>query len=151
MGSFYKKVSSSLCSMKFLVVLSIVGLSLSAPLPAEEEAPVIKGIPYGALAGFPFQPALPYGALANPFKAATTYNLPAATTYNLPGPVLALNPLETGLTYPLAEAYIHDAAGDVADNAIPEAEAYVHDTTGDVADNSYPEAEAYVHDTTGDA
>merc|ERR1719365_482863 len=106
--------------MKFLVVLSTVSLSLSAPLPAEEEAPVIKGIPYGAL--------------ANPFKAATTYNLPAATIYNLPGPVLALNPLETGLTYPLAEAYIHDAAGDIADNAIPEAEAYVHDTTGDVAD-----------------
>merc|ERR1712008_220509 len=38
--------------------------------------------------------------------------------------------LDTGLVYPVAEAYVHDVAGDVSDNASPEAEAYVHDTTG---------------------
>merc|ERR1711890_8217 len=51
----------------------------------------------------------------------------------------------------LAEAYVHDPAGDTADNTAPEAEAYVHDATGDVSDNSFPEAEAYIHDPQGDA
>merc|ERR1712037_872052 len=41
------------------------------------------------------------------------------------------NALDTGLVYPVAEAYVHDATGDVSDNSSPEAEAYVHDTTGD--------------------
>merc|ERR1712110_150083 len=61
------------------------------------------------------------------------------------------NALDTGLVYPVAEAYVHDPTGDAADDASPAAEAYVHDATGDVSDNSSPEAEAYVHDTTGDA
>merc|ERR1712014_164460 len=61
------------------------------------------------------------------------------------------NALDSGLVYPVAEPYVHDATGDVADDASPAAEAYVHDATGDVSDNSSPEAEAYVHDTTGDA
>merc|ERR1712029_1143935 len=64
---------------------------------------------------------------------------------------LAYNALHTGLVYPVAEPYVHDAAGDVAVDGSPEAPAYVHDATGDVSDNSSPEAEAYVHDTTGDA
>merc|ERR1711982_173067 len=44
---------------------------------------------------------------------------------------LAYNALHTGLVYPVAEPYVHDAAGDVSDDSSPEAEAYVHDTTGD--------------------
>merc|ERR1712080_653707 len=52
------------------------------------------------------------------------------------------NALDTGLVYPVAEPYVHDATGDVADDASPAAEAYVHDATGDVSDNSSPEAEA---------
>merc|ERR1712037_746413 len=64
---------------------------------------------------------------------------------------LVYHALDTGLVYPVAEPYVHDATGDVADDASPAAEAYVHDVTGDVSDNSSPEAEAYVHDTTGDA
>merc|ERR1712032_593548 len=64
---------------------------------------------------------------------------------------LVYNALDTGLVYPVAEAYVHDPTGDVADDASPAAEAYVHDAAGDVSDNSSPEAEAYVHDPTGDA
>merc|ERR1719177_76555 len=64
---------------------------------------------------------------------------------------LVYNALDTGLVYPVAEAYVHDPTGDVADDSSPEAPAYVHDAAGDVSDNSSPEAEAYVHDTTGDA
>merc|ERR1712107_939114 len=37
------------------------------------------------------------------------------------------NALDSGLVYPLAEPYVHDATGDVADDASPAAEAYVHD------------------------
>merc|ERR1712130_446923 len=66
-------------------------------------------------------------------------------------PVVYAHPIDSGLVYPVAEPYVHDATGDVADDASPAAEAYVHDATGDVSDNSSPEAEAYVHDPTGDA
>ena len=38
---------------------------------------------------------------------------------------------ESGLVYPVAEAYVHDPTGDTSDDSYPEAEAYVHDTTGD--------------------
>merc|ERR1712168_1755312 len=79
-----------------------------------------------------------------------------------PADEAAVAPLVYGLPYGAAAgyalpyaaphvAYVHDATGDVADDASPAAEAYVHDATGDVSDNSSPEAEAYVHDPTGDA
>merc|ERR1719315_588061 len=98
--------------MKCLVLLSLLGLSLSAPTP-NDEAPAAPL-------------ALPYGALATPFKAAAA---PVPAAYSLP--VLAYHPLDSGLVYPAAEAYVHDVAGDESDNSYPEAEAYVHDTTGD--------------------
>merc|ERR1712121_502208 len=112
--------------MKCHVLLSLISLSLSAPIPDDEAPAAPLALPYGALAGYPFAPALPYGALANPFKAAAA-QVPAA--YSLP--VLAYHPLDSGLVYPAAEAYVHDTAGDESDNSYPEAEAYVHDTTGD--------------------
>merc|ERR1711910_138147 len=87
-------------------------------------ARLVYGLPYGAAAGY----ALPYAAPHIAYAHA---------------PVV-YNPLESGLVYPVAEAYVHDATGDVADDASPAAEAYVHDAAGD-------EAEAYVHDVTGDA
>merc|ERR1712110_194832 len=46
-------------------------------------------------------------------------------------PVVYAHPLDSGLVYPVAEAYVHDATGDVADDASPAAEAYVHDAAGD--------------------
>merc|ERR1712080_321097 len=77
-----------------------------------------------------------------PLVAYSGYALPyAAAPYTYP---LLYSPLDTGLVYPLAEAYVHDPAGDTVDNTAPEAEAYVHDATGDVSDNSFPEAEAYI-------
>merc|ERR1712012_410798 len=45
-------------------------------------------------------------------------------THRLAHAPVVYNPLESGLVYPVAEAYVHDATGD-------EAEAYVHDVTGD--------------------
>merc|ERR1712158_106890 len=51
---------------------------------------------------------------------------------------------EEGAEAPVALAYVHDATGDVADDAAPAAVPYVHDATGDVS-------VAYVHDVTGDA
>merc|ERR1712212_1211190 len=99
--------------------------------------------------------------------------------YPYAGLPLAYNALHTGLVYPVAEPYVHDAAGDAADDSSPEAEAYVHDPTGDArkkrgADAQillpgaypyalpyayhplstglvYPVAEPYVHDAAGDA
>jgi len=111
--------------MKCLALISLVGVALGAPAPEDAAAPVV--LPYGyGLGAYPY--ALPYAGLP-----------------------LAYNALHTGLVYPVAESYVHDAAGDVAVDGSPEAVAYVHDATGDVSDNSSPEAEAYVHDTTGDA
>ena len=40
-------------------------------------------------------------------------------------------PSESGLVHPVAEAYVHDTAGDVSDDSYPAAEPYIHDTTGD--------------------
>merc|ERR1712071_661424 len=57
---------------------------------------------------------------------------------------------EEGMDAPVALAYVHDAAGDVAVDDSPAALPYVHDVTGDVADVSSPVAETYVHDVTGD-
>ena len=39
--------------------------------------------------------------------------------------------LESGLVYPVAPAYEHDATGDTSDDSYPAAEPYVHDPTGD--------------------
>merc|ERR1711931_617332 len=80
-------------------------------------------------------------ALGAPQVLPYGYGLAAYPYAGLP---LAYNALHTGLVYPVAEAYVHDAAGDVADDSSPEAPAYVHDAAGDAA-------EEYVHDTTGDA
>merc|ERR1712243_182293 len=91
-------------------------------------------------------------ALASVAFARPGYALPYAAPHvaYAHAPVV-YNALDSGLVYPVAEPYVHDATGDVADDASPAAEAYAHDATGDVSDNSSPEAEAYVHDTTGDA
>merc|ERR1711872_126948 len=106
-------------------LISLLGVAPGAPAPKDAAAPVV--LPYGyGLGAYPY--ALPYA-----------------------GVPLAYNALHTGLVYPVAEAYVHDASGDVADESSPEAPAYVHDATGDVSDNSSPEAEAYVPDPTGDA
>merc|ERR1712209_274068 len=48
------------------------------------------------------------------------------------------SPIPEGDEAPAALPYVHDATGDVADDASPAAEPYVHDATGDVA-------VAYVH------
>merc|ERR1711872_1160943 len=49
------------------------------------------------------------------------------------------SPIPDGDEAPAALPYVHDATGDVADDASPAAEPYVHDATGDVA-------VAYVHE-----
>merc|ERR1712032_848733 len=82
------------------------------------EAAAVAPLVYGAL---------PYGALAAP-GYAPPYAAPHVAYAHAP---LVYNALDTGLVYPVAEAYVHDPAGDVSDNSSPEAEAYVHDTTGD--------------------
>ena len=70
---------------------------------------------------------LPYGyGLAGAYPYALPYaGLPYA------GVPFVYNALDTGLVYPVAEAYVHDPAGDVADDASPAAVAYVHDVSGD--------------------
>merc|ERR1712119_234427 len=107
--------------MKAFVLICMFGLSLCSPIPEEAAAPAV---------------VLPY---AYPELVAYPYALPVYP-----------NILHTGLHYPLAETYVHDTAGDVADDASPAAVAYTHDATGDVADDASPAAEAYVHDATGD-
>eukprot|EP00091_Calanus_sinicus_P003995 TRINITY_DN14195_c0_g1_i4.p1 TRINITY_DN14195_c0_g1~~TRINITY_DN14195_c0_g1_i4.p1 ORF type:complete len:141 (-),score=79.43 TRINITY_DN14195_c0_g1_i4:32-397(-) len=98
--------------MKCFAVLCLLGVALSAPAPEDAAAPLV--LPYGyGLGAYPY--ALPHAGLA------------------YAGVPLAYNALHTGLVYPVAEAYVHDPAGDVADDSSPEAEAYVHDTTGDEA------------------
>merc|ERR1712106_367559 len=136
-------------SIMKLVLLTVLGLSAATPVPEEAGAPLV--LPYG----YPGLVAYPYAVPVYP------------------------SILHTGVHYPLAEAYVHDAAGDVADSAAPAAEAYVHvdddaapaaeayvhesgdaspaaeayihDVAGDVSDDASPAAEAYVHDTAGDA
>merc|ERR1719347_2133850 len=50
--------------------------------------------------------------------------------------------LFTGLVYPLAEPYVHDATGDVSDDSSPEA--YVHDPTGDARKKRDADAQVLV-------
>merc|ERR1712192_371894 len=128
--------------MKCFALFALASVALARPADeAAAVAPLVYGAPYGALS---------YGAL--PYGAAPGYALPYAAPHVSYAPApLVYNALDTGLVYPVAEAYVHDAAGDVADDASPAAETYVHDAAGDVSDNSSPEAEAYIHDTTGDA
>merc|ERR1711970_1140978 len=91
--------------MKCFTALCLVGVALGAPAPEDAAAPVV--LPYGyGLGAYPY--ALPYAGLP-----------------------LAYNALHTGLVYPVAESYVHDASGDVADDSSPEAPAYVHDASGD--------------------
>merc|ERR1712106_1302519 len=138
-------------SIMKLVLLTVLGLSAATPVPED------------AAAGAPL--LLPYGY---PGLVAYPYALPVYPSI-----------LHTGVHYPLAEAYVHDGAGDVADgaapaaeayvhvdddaapaaeayihvagDAVPAAEAYVHDVAGDVSDDASLAAEPYVHDTAGDA
>merc|ERR1712110_507979 len=94
--------------MKCFALLALASVALARPA---DEAAAVAPLVYGA-----------YGAL--PY-AAPGYALPYAA------PLVYAHPLDTGLVYPVAEAYVHDATGDVSDNSSPEAEAYVHDPTGD--------------------
>lgn len=103
--------------MFFQAALCLLGVALSAPAPQDAAAPVV--LPYGyGLGAYPY--ALPYAGL--PHAGLAYAGLP-----------LAYNALSTGLVYPVAAPYVHDPAGDVADDSSPEAVAYVHDTTGDAA------------------
>merc|ERR1712181_15335 len=143
MGDLGKSVHSCLAViMKCFALFALASVALARPADeAAAVAPLVYGAPYGALS---------YGAL--PYAAPAGYALPyAAPHVAYAHAPLVYNALDTGLVYPVAEAYVHDAAGDVAVDGSPAAEAYVHDAAGDVSDNSSPEAEAYVHDTTGDA
>merc|ERR1712192_136539 len=103
--------------MKCFALFALASVALARPADeAAAVAPLVYGAPYGALS---------YGAL--PY-AAPGYGLPyAAPHVAYAHAPLVYNALDTGLVYPVAEAYVHDAAGDVADNSSPEAEAYVHD------------------------
>merc|ERR1712189_92140 len=113
--------------MKCFALFALASVALARPADeAAAVAPLVYGLPYGAAAGY----ALPYAAPHVAYAHA---------------PVVYAHPIDSGLVYPVAEPYVHDATGDVADDASPAAEAYVHDATGDVSDNSSPEAEAYVH------
>merc|ERR1712013_46153 len=74
--------------MKCFALISLVGVALGAPAPEDAAAPVV--LPYGyGLGAYPY--ALPYAGLP-----------------------LAYNALHTGLVYPVAESYVHDAACDDA-------------------------------------
>merc|ERR1711879_685326 len=88
--------------IKIVVLLSVLGLALSVPLPDDTPAPA----------------ALPYNAGFYPYA-------------RVPLVYAASAPLDSGLVYPVAEAYVHDATGDVSNDSYPEAEAYVHDPSGD--------------------
>merc|ERR550534_1196987 len=102
--------------MKCFALFALASVALARPADeAAAVAPLVYGLPYGALAAPGY--ALPYAA-------------PHVAYAHAP---LVYNALDTGLVYP------------VADDAPPAAEAYVHDAAGDVSDNSSPEAEAYVH------
>merc|ERR1719331_376571 len=95
--------------MKCFALFALASVALARPA---DEAAAVAPLVYGAL---------PYGALA------------------APGYALPYTALDTGLVYPVAEAYVHDPTGDVSDNSSPEAEAYVHDTTGDALMNKNKE------------
>merc|ERR1739838_554391 len=110
--------------MKCFALFALASVALARPADeAAAVAPLVYRAPYGALS----YGALPYGALAAP-GYALPYAAPHVAYAHAP---LVYNALDTGLVYPVAEAYVHDVTGDVSDNSSPEAEAYVHDTTGD--------------------
>merc|ERR1712042_300487 len=106
--------SSLAVIMKCFALFALASVALARPADdAAAVAPLVYGLPYGALAAPGY--ALPYAA-------------PHVAYAHAP---VVYNALETGLVYPVAEPYVHDATGDVSDDASPEAEAYVHDVTGD--------------------
>merc|ERR1712055_1265985 len=84
-------------------------------------------------------------ALARPQVPVVYAGHPVGGVYGLPVYPYAHAALHSGVVYPLAAPYVHDATGDVADDSSPDAEAYFH-----VADVASPEAPAYVHDPAGD-
>merc|ERR1712088_1241634 len=90
--------------MKCFALFALASVALARPADeAAAVAPLVYGLPYGALAAPGY--ALPYAA-------------PHVAYAHAP------------FVYHVAEAYVHDATGDVADDASPAAEAYVHDVTG---------------------
>merc|ERR1711913_120884 len=106
MGSFSLTLTQTLPNMiKIVVLFTLLGLALSAPRP-DDAAPAV--LPY----------VLPYHAGVYPYAG-------------LPVVYAAPAPLDSGLVYPVAEAYVHDPSGDESDNSYPAAEVYVHDPTGD--------------------
>merc|ERR1712083_637287 len=110
MGSFSPTLSQTPANMiKIVVLLTVLGLALSAPRP--DDAPAV--LPY----------VLPYHAGVYPYAAGWYTDHPVV--YAAPAP------LDSGLVYPVAEPYVHDPTGDVSDDSFPAAEVYVHDTTGD--------------------
>merc|ERR1712222_267698 len=101
--------------MKCFALFALASVALARPA---DEAAAVAPLVYGAL---------PHGALAAP-----GYALPYAAPHVAYAPApLVYNAPDTGLVYPVAEAYVHDPTGDVSDNSSPEAGAYVHDPTGD--------------------
>merc|ERR1711970_170708 len=106
--------SSLAVIMKCFALFALASVALARPADdAAAVAPLVYGLPYGALAAPGY--ALPYAA-------------PHVAYAHAP---VVYNALESGLVYPVAEPYVHDATGDVSDNSSPEAEAYVHGPTGD--------------------
>merc|ERR1711951_154062 len=99
--------------MKCFALFALASVALARPADdAAAVAPLVYGLPCGAAAGY----ALPYAAPHVAYAHA---------------PVVYAHPIDSGLVYPVAEPYVHDATGDAADDASPAAEAYVHDATGD--------------------
>merc|ERR1711988_2029337 len=75
--------------IKAVLLLSVLGLALALPLPDDAVA-----LPY----------ILPYHAGVYPYAGV---------------PLVYAAPLESGLVYPVAEAYVHDPTGDVSDDRLP--------------------------------
>merc|ERR1719384_2764004 len=100
--------------MKCFALFALASVALARPADEAAVAPLVYGLPYGALGATGY--ALPYAAPHVAYAHA---------------PVVYAHPIDSGLVYPVAEPYVHDATGDVSDNSSPEAEAYVHDPTGD--------------------
>merc|ERR1712066_382125 len=115
--------------MKCFALFALASVALARPA---DDAAAVAPLVYGA-----------YGAL--PY-AAPGYALPYAAPHvaYAHAPVVYAHPLDSGLVYPVAEAYVHDATGDVSDNSSPEAEAYVHDTTGDARKKRDADAQVLV-------
>merc|ERR1712088_1125745 len=89
--------------MKCFALFALASVALARPA---DEAAAVAPLVHGAYGALPY--AAPHVAYAH-------------------APVVYAHPLDSGLVYPVAEAYVHDATGDVADDASPAAEAYVHD------------------------